>query len=146
MSSFRHVGIVVKNIETTSFFYKKFFGFKPEIEMTEGGKYLDYLWGQKNAKIKTLKLSDSTNNISLELLEVFSVDGPASNIKTNKIYDIGITHFALTVQNIDKLYEDMKKENIEFINKPIKTLDNKAKVAFCKDPNGCFIELVELLD
>ena len=40
----------------------------------------------------------------------------------------------------------MKKENIEFINKPIITLDNKAKVAFCKDPNGCFIELVELLD
>jgi predicted enzyme related to lactoylglutathione lyase len=146
MTSFRHVGIVVKNIKVSSMFYKKFFGFKHEIEMSEGGQYLEYLWGQKNATIKTLKLSDSTNKISLELLEVFSVDGRSSDIKTLKIYDIGITHFALTVKNIDKLYEEMKKESIEFINKPIVTLDNKAKVAFCKDPNGCFIELVEILD
>ncbi len=146
MALFRHVGIVVKNIETSSIFYKKFFDFKPEIEMNEGGKYLDLLWGQKNATIKTLKLSDSSNNISLELIEVFSIDGPSSDIKNHKIYDIGITHFALTVKNIEKLYVQMRKENIEFVNKPIITLDKKAKVAFCKDPNGCFIELVELLN
>ena len=146
MTSFRHVGIVVKNLNTSAHFYKKFFNFKPEIEREEGGQYLDYLWAQKNTKIKTLKLSDSTNKISLELLEIYSVDGFSSEIKTNKIYDIGITHFALTVKNIDKIYNDMKMENIEFVNGPIMSVDKKAKVAFCKDPNGCFIELVELLN
>ena len=50
--------------------------------------------GGKNAKIKTLKLSDSTNNISLELLEVFSVDGPASKLKLIK-FMILVLHILL---------------------------------------------------
>lgn len=146
MAKFRHVGIIVNNLKDSLYFYKKFFNFKIEITMNEGGEYLNFLWNKNNAKIKSIKLSDNTNKISLELIQIETVEGIKKNSKPLDITDMGITHFALTVKNIEKLYEKMKKEDVKFLNKPILSKDKKAKVVFCQDPTGCFIELVEILN
>ncbi len=144
MFNFRHIGIVVKNLEESFKFYNKYFDFELQLEMTEGGEYLEHLWNKKNFKIKTLKLSDSSKNICLELIEILSKNESIHYQDQLEIYSYGITHFALTVNNIDKLYSKMQNDNIEFLNNPKLSLDKKAKVAFCRDPNGCFIELVEV--
>ena len=145
MAQFRHIGIVVKNIDKSIKFYQKYFNFKIEIEMNEGGKYLDSLWNTKNSKIKTVKLSDKTNGICLELLEIINVNGLSKRKKSLKIHDLGITHFALTVNDLEKIYLNMKKNKVQFLGKPVVTIDKKAKVVFCKDPDGCFIELVQVI-
>ena len=43
------------------------------------------------------------------------------------------------------MYSDFIDDGIEFISNPKISPDGYAKVAFCKAPEGTFIELVELL-
>ena len=46
-------------------------------------------------------------------------------------------------KDLDDVYSRFTKEGIEFINSPHLSADGLAKVAFCRDPDGFFIELVE---
>ena len=57
----------------------------------------------------------------------------------------GITHFALTVENLQTVYDLMVEKGINFISQPEVNDSNTAIVAFCRDYEGNFIELVELL-
>ena len=61
-------------------------------------------------------------------------------------YTIGASHVAFTVQDIEKLYQDLSKKNIKFNAPPQKSPDGLVKVTFCKDPDGTPIELVEILN
>ena len=145
MNTFRHIGIVVKNLERSQKFYKKYFNFKVKRKMKEGGKFLETLLGAKKIKAKTTKMSDSTKEVCLELLYFYKNKNFKQNKRIPSVWDFGPTHFAITVKNLDKKYTLMRKNKIKFINKPIISVDGKAKVAFCKDPDGVLLELVELL-
>lgn len=145
MVLFRHSGIGVRDIEVSIKFYEKYFNLKVEKVMDEKGSYLDHLWNEKNVQVKTAKLSDDTKKICLELLELVSVSSLNQNKNIPRIYDMGPTHFALTVKNLDVIYEKMKNDSIDFVNEPIVSLDGNAKIVFCKDPDGSLIELVELI-
>lgn len=54
-------------------------------------------------------------------------------------------HLAFTVSSVDDVYEEFSKDGIEFISASAVSPDGCAKVAFCKAPEGTYIELVELL-
>ena len=66
---------------------------------------------------------------------------PDDNFK--RVNFVGCTHFAVTVDDVDKLYENLMMSGVDFIREPIS--NGKVKVAFCKDPNDVYIELVEEL-
>ncbi|MBI3088771.1 MAG: VOC family protein, partial [Candidatus Colwellbacteria bacterium] len=59
---------------------------------------------------------------------------------------IGCTHVAFTVANLDKEYKRLTEAGIVFNSPPQLPPDGYAKVAFCKDPDGTLIELVEVLE
>ena len=63
--------------------------------------------------------------------------------RDTKIFSNGLTHFSITVKNLDKLYVALKN-NIKFLSKPTMSYDNKVKLVFCKSPENIFIELVEV--
>ena len=64
----------------------------------------------------------------------------------NKINNVGPTHFAVQVENLDSVHADMTARGVTFLSSPKESPDKFAKVAFCRAPEGTFIELVELLD
>ena len=113
--------------------------------MNEGGKFLETLLGAKKIKAKTIKMSDTSKEVCLELLYFYKNKNFKQNKRIPNVWDFGPTHFAITVKNLDKKYSLMRKNKIKFINQPIISVDGKAKVAFCKDPDGILLELVELL-
>jgi len=145
MNKFRHVGIVVKNLDKSHKFYEKYFNFKIERKMNEGGKFLENLLGTKKIKAKTIKMSDASKEVCLELLYFYKNKNFRQNKRIPNVWDFGPTHFAITVKNLDRKYLLMRKNKIQFIHQPIISIDGKAKVAFCKDPDGILLELVELL-
>ena len=53
-------------------------------------------------------------------------------------------HMAFTVKNIRKVYEELSEIGHYYIH-PTLSPDCKAMVAFCRDPSGHMIELVEEL-
>ena len=135
----RHVGIVVKDVDRSINFYTKILGFEIKKDQTEEGKYIDTFLGLKNTKVRTVKMTLQDGNM-LELLQFKS--HPEDN-EAAFITKVGCSHVALTVSDADSLYETLKSEGIETINKPTLSPDGLAKVFFCKDPDGTWFEMVE---
>ena len=141
MKAIRHVGIVVNNLEKELDFYKNVFNFKIKRKMLETGEYIDNLSGLKNVKVKTIKMASDDGN----LIELLYFESHQRNIVNRNINDIGYSHIAFTVENLDSEYKKLRKKGIKFNCVPQISSDGKAKVVFCRDPEGNIIELVEEL-
>jgi len=141
MINIRHVGIVVSDIDKSLYFYKDLLGFEIKKNNTESGEYIDTFLGLNDVIVQTVKISLSTGDM-IELLHYKTNKEEAKAIKINQI---GCTHIAVTVDNLDETYKRLKEEGVSFINPPFVSSSGFAKVAFCKDPDGFFIEMVEEL-
>jgi catechol 2,3-dioxygenase-like lactoylglutathione lyase family enzyme len=145
MTAIRHIGVTVNDLSKSLSFYMKYFGFSVKKKMEESGKVLDNFSSLKNVKVTTIKLIDSGGQL-LELL--YYKSHPNKKTKDNikrKVCYVGCSHFAMTVKNIDKMYEKMNRDGIIFNYPPQISPDGKVKIAFCKDPDGTLLELVEEL-
>ena len=141
VSNIRHTGIVVKDLDASLWFYRDLLGFEVSRKMVESGEYLDTVLGLDNATVTTVKMACNDN----QMIELLDFEGSSENEQARTIDNIGLTHVAFTVDDIDGLYQRLIKQDIHFISKPTVSSEGYAKVAFCKAPEGTFIELVEVL-
>ena len=143
ITQLRHVGVVVKDLETSLHFYKDLLGFKIRKEMEEECPYIDIVLGLKNVRLKTVKLMPPPGGGGIELLYYYS---PGSPQRTPcAIHERGISHFALTIENLDQEYDRLLQQGVKFNSSPQIDPDGGAKVVFCQDPDGNHIELTEEL-
>lgn len=141
MKAIRHVGIAVSSLNKALHFYKDTLGLKIKREMIESGKYIDNLSALKGVRVKTIKMSADDGNL-IELL--YYEFHPGKPVNRN-ICSIGYSHIAFTVENLDYEYKRLKEKRVKFNCAPQISPNGKAKVAFCRDPEGNLIELVEVL-
>ena len=136
------MGIVVNDLNKTRDFWINTLGFKLHIEVKEESPYIDELLAIKDPKLTTVKIIDS-NGFIIELLkfENYKVESSWSgDLKTT-----GLTHIALTVNNLDELVDNLRKLNYQTLSE-IKTSPNKkVKVVFVSGPEGIMLELVQEL-
>jgi len=137
----RHIGIVVTDLETSIHFYCNLMGFQITKQMEETGDYIDNILSLQNVKVTTVKMNTPTGQM-IELLKYYS--HPAEQ-RMQKIFGIGISHIAFTVDNLDMEYERLVNNGVQFNSVPQVSPDGYAKVVFCKAPEGTLIELVEVL-
>lgn len=143
IKAMRHTGIVVKDIEKEINFYVNCLGFKIQKDSYESGSYIDEILNCKGVKVRTVKMCLDEGSM-LELL-YFQTPEEISE-RYASLFNRGYTHISLTVTNIDEAYENLKKAGIEFNSKPIISPDGYAKVVFCRDPEGNYIEFVQVLN
>lgn len=143
MKNIRHFGIVVSDIEKSLHFYRDLLGFQIKIDALEEGDFIDTILGLKNVKVRTIKMFAPDGNL-IELLWYQSHKG--RKMENKEIFDIGASHPAFTVNNIDQEYQGLKEKGVQFIAPPQISSNKKAKVVFCYDPDGVPIELVEELN
>ncbi|WP_347926424.1 methylmalonyl-CoA epimerase [Pontimicrobium sp. SW4] len=130
MNKIEHIGIAVKNIETSNELFEKLFGephYKTESVESEG--------------VKTSFFKVGENKI--ELLEATNKNSPIAKFIDKK--GEGIHHIAFDVDDIEQEIKRLKKEGFVVLNeKPKKGADNKL-VAFLhpKSTNGVLIELCQ---
>ncbi len=64
-----------------------------------------------------------------------------------KLDQIGVHHFAFWVQDLPKVYEELKAKGAEFVVPPTaaKTPDGTFNSAFLCDPDGILVQLDELV-
>lgn len=141
MKAIRHTGIVVSDMERSLKFYRDLLGFKEIKRMEESGGYIDTVLGGQKIKVLTVKMSADDGNL-IELLSFGPLQGGADK---KRLDGIGLSHIAFTVNDLDKQYRELTKKGIKFNSAPQKSPDGYAKVAFCEDPDGTFLELVEVL-
>jgi catechol 2,3-dioxygenase-like lactoylglutathione lyase family enzyme len=139
---FRHVGIVVDDMNRMSNFYQDVIGLELMYNEVEEGEFLEHIVNKKGARAHIQKLGKHGDTI-VELLK-WDETNEAELEGGPKMFTWGVTHFALTVDDLDAIYDKYQKE-ITFISLP-KTNDNKThRVAFCYDAEGNIIELVECI-
>lgn len=130
MNKIEHIGIAVKNLETSNQLFEKLLGvasYKMEDVLSEG--------------VKTSFFKTGPNKI--ELLEASNEDSPISKFIKKK--GEGIHHIAFEVDDIVSEIERLKEEGFTILNEtPKKGADNKL-VAFIhpKTANGVLVELCQ---
>ena len=138
----RHVGIVVNSIEKTKTFWINLMGFKLHIEAIEQSPYIDELIAIKNPGLTTVKLIDS-KGFMIELLKFENYN--CEKRWSGDLKKIGLTHIALTVDNLDGLVKDLKKQNYELLSEVKISPNKKVNVVFVRGPEGVIVELVQEL-
>jgi catechol 2,3-dioxygenase-like lactoylglutathione lyase family enzyme len=137
------VGIVVNDLEKFKDFWINLMGFEILIEAIEQSPYIDELLAIDNPALTTIKLIDSKGFV-IELLkfENYQVENSWSgDLKTT-----GLTHIALTVDNLDELVDNLKKQNYQTLSDIKKSPNKKVKVVFVRGPEGAILELVQELE
>ncbi len=140
MKAIRHAGIVVSDLERSVHFYGELLGLKIAKRLDEPGGYIDKVYGLRDSRLTTVKMAADNGNL-IELLYFHSHPGQGAE---RKLYGIGLSHIAFTVDDIEKEYKRLLEKGVDFISSPELSPDGYAKIAFCRDPNGVFIELVEV--
>ena len=144
-NNIRHIGLVIKNVNKSLYFWCELLGFKIISDQIESGSSLSKILKIKKVKVRTIKIQDNNKNM-LELLYFFNTKknkfGRSLNLKTNHF---GFTHLALTVNQIDNLCKLLEKNKIKLNSKPILSKDKKVKMTYIKSPEGVFVELVQII-
>ncbi|OHA64804.1 MAG: hypothetical protein A3J30_01370 [Candidatus Wildermuthbacteria bacterium RIFCSPLOWO2_02_FULL_47_9c] len=143
MKTVRHFGIVVSNLEKSLHFYEDLLGLSAKRDMVEEGEFIDAILGLKNVKVRTVKMKAENGDTLVELLEYASHQGKKR--ENYEIFDLGASHVAFTVENVEKEYRKLQEQGVVFTCEPQVSPDGKAKVTFCYDPDGVPIELVQEL-
>ena len=137
----RHTGIVVADLEASLYFYRDLLGFQIAKQMEEAGDYIDNISSLRNVKVSTVKMTSPSG----QMIELLKYHSHSAEQKTREICEIGISHIAFTVDDLNIEYERLKGKGIRFNSPPQLSPDGYAKVTFCRAPEGTLIELVEVL-
>lgn len=141
VKGYRHTGIICKDINDSLIFYRDHLGLEVIQDFWDDSDYINIITGIKNANVHMIKLKSDDGSV-LELLEYPT---HPTNLIKQEVYNVGLTHIAFQVHNIEESYEFLKSKNIKLISRPVLSSEKIAKVCFCYDPNDVRIELVEML-
>lgn len=140
MKAIRHTGIVVSDPERALEFYRDLLGLKTAIDFREEGTYIDTISGMKNVRLRMIKLTADDGS----MIELLHYESPLEPVPCEaRLNRIGPAHVAFTVNNVDEIYTQLSARGVRFNCPPQLSPDWKAKLTFCQDPDGTFLELVE---
>lgn len=142
ITNIRHTGLVVADLEKALHFWHDLLGFKVEKQMEESGSHIDAMMGLKDVRVTTVKMTVPEGGM-IELLCFHS--HPDRPVWEGTPYSTGFTHVAMTVDNLDDVYEKLTNAGAIFNALPQHSPDGAVKVIYCKGPEGVLLELVEIL-
>lgn len=145
LKSFNHTGFVVRDIDESISFYTEVMGLRVKSRGEASGESIDRIVGIKDAQIKTA-LVDLNNGHVLELVQYIYPPGSDAHARMN---DLGASHLAFTIEDTERLYETLTQKGMRSINPPEhRYLDGRVirKVFFGKDPDGNWLEFIEVLE
>lgn len=141
LEGIRHTGIVVADLDAMLRFYRDLLGCRVHTEMDESGTYIENMLAIKGVRVRTVKLAVPGGG-GIELLD-FQSPSPVE-MPPRAPAECGLTHMAFQVDDIERTYGDLVAAGISFNAPPQDSPDGKARVTFCRDPEGNLVEIVEL--
>ena len=140
--SIRHIGIVVNDLEESLKFWQDLMHFNIVTSAEEKGEHLDRILELENVVVKTIKLASYSGEI-VELLKFPS--HPDSGHWNRKTYSTGLTHIAVTVEDINLLVSKLRAQNFRIHSDPKMSPDGKVLFTYFRGPENLIIEAVEVL-
>ena len=82
----------------------------------------------------------------MELIQYIS---PPSGRSAIKINDLGASHLAFFVEDMDRFYQETSRRGLTYVNPPTALTDEAGnvnrKVCYSQDPDGNWLEFIEVL-
>lgn len=129
----RHAGVFTDKPKEMIAFYEQALGFKKVWDEKENVKAITGM----DLTLRTIKLA-SDDGSQVEFLV------PQKLEKRRQKYNSGgITHIALTVLNMEKIFRKCQEFGVEMLTGKIFVSNVNRKIFFVKDPDGNVLELVE---
>ena len=142
ITQIRHTGIVVADLEAALRFWRDLLGFKVARRMDEAGPHIDAIMELDGVRVTTVKLAAPDGHL-IELLHFHShPDKPAWE---GTPHSTGLTHLALTDTDLEDTWRRLSAAGITFNAPPQTSPDGRAKLTYCRGPEGILLELVEML-
>ena len=143
LKSFFHTGFVVDDLEESLEFYVNVLGMRLAGRMERQGEFVNQLLAFPDAHVKGAFV-DKGEGHQLELIQYINpVSGPGG-VSRN---DLGATHLAFFVQDIDTFYEETRQRGLRFNSPPAALADDhgnlQRKALYAQDPDGNWLEFVE---
>ena len=142
IKNIRHTGIVVYDLKIMADFYYQL-GFVYESSAIEESDFIDQLVNISSVRLEWIKMK-SPDGYLLELLKYHSHQQELGT-ENSKSNDLGCSHIAYSVENVDSFCEKVKVAGGSVEGRPITTPDGKIRIVYCHDPEGVLIEAVEVI-
>jgi len=122
-----HTTITVRDLSHSVEFYTRLLGFAVDHEM----------WiPESNLRIVFLRLGDT-------MIELFGVPRTTGAAMSDVNEVVGYKHICLLAESVDDEYRRLSQAGVSFRIPPTTVQD--VRIAFCKDPDGMDIELIQYL-
>jgi glyoxylase I family protein len=145
ITKFRHVAIVVQDLDRMVNFYTQTLGFLVKRQFAIGNEDFRKGIGLSDADAIVTHLMIPNSDVEIELLQFKETKNLVSPSPANTQ---GYRHFAVVVDDLKESWRELKEKGISFLSKPI-TVQEPEEVAgfqfvYFRDPEGNIIELNEL--
>ena len=143
---FRHVAIIVEDLDRMVEFYTRVLGLelKRQFEI-ESEEFREGI-GIEDAKARGAHLMVPDSNIEIELFQFIHSQGVKEKASIANM--IGYRHIAFIVDDLDKSFEILKGNGVEFFSDPITVNEPESvrgfRFVYFRDPEGNIIELNKL--
>lgn len=145
-----HVGLTVKDIDKSIYFYKNILGLSFVGEMIMEGKETDLLFNRDNCKARVAYLngSDKISAPPVELIQFLNEE--STEIDTPSLFKTSISELCFYTEDIEKLYKHLLDNQVECLSEP-QYFDfsdygfGKSKALYFKDPDGIILEAIETI-
>jgi catechol 2,3-dioxygenase-like lactoylglutathione lyase family enzyme len=136
----RHTGLVIRDIERSIRFYEGL-GLKVCRREEETGPFIDTVVGIRDVCIEWAKMKCPDGSL-VELLQYHSHPDiqPSADAPSNLL---GCSHIAFTVDDITRTCSEIVGLGGTIVSPPATAPNGLVQVAYCHDPDGILMEVVE---
>ena len=135
-----HVGIGVKDLEKSVWFYTEVMGMEEEYRTHNGGEKISLVVDIENADFDVCVVKK--NGVRIELLD-YKNDEAKRDDRHLRQDEPGLIHLAFLVDDVDKEYERIRAFGFEFNAPPMVARENGPKITYFKGPDNVIIEIFQ---
>lgn len=135
-----HTAVSVKDFARSKAFYTEFLGFVLEDEMARRDEpALGRVVGLPGAVVDWAILRRGHHRI-----ELFTYHSPPAEQGPVRQCDLGYTHLALEVDDVDAAFAETRRAGYKTLSEPQELRGGRTKVFYLEGPEGIVVELIEI--
>lgn len=136
---FNHVGISVIDIDRSIAFYRDLLGLDQLCDVFPfGGEHFEAIMDIPGVGGRMCMMG--RDSLQLELFEF--IGGKAKDPE-HPVSDRGFSHFGITVDDVDAVYEKLRAADVRIHSPVITFMGGSMKAIYCRDPDGNVFEVME---
>ena len=139
----QHFSFTVSNLEDTIHFFHDLLGLEVTPIRELKGEHIEKLIQIPGAWLRIINVTTPFNG-NIELIEYLAPKGSKIDLRT---CNAGVAHIAFTVDDIDKMYDELTAKGVKFNHPPLRVESGPRKgmgVCYLKGPDGITLEFMEM--